>query len=202
MPKLIYLPKLILGQIIQIITGHTYLKRHQAVIDESERQRIIEANDFDNADDDGNAIIDAPDPSCGRCGKGEESPFHILTECDSLATLRKDIFGREDLVPKGSPPDLTDISIHKLISFFLEAKFDTLTMRPNLEEYYPTKSDKSGNIEELLKDKESATQVGTLHLSEYLYHITNRWRSNTGARSKKNGPNPASQVTHSEDGHD
>ena len=200
--ELIYLPKLILGQIIQIITGHTYLKRHQAVIDESERQRIIEANDFDNADDDGNAIIDAPDPSCSRCGKGEESPFHILTECDSLATLRKDIFGREDLVPKGSPPDLTDISIHKLISFFLEAKFDTLTMRPNLEEYYPTKSDKSGNIEELLKDKESATQVGTLHLSEYLYHITNRWRSNTGARSKKNGPNPASQVTHSEDGHD
>merc|ERR1712045_677453 len=65
--QLITLPRIIVGQLIQILTGHTYLKRHQAVIDESGRQRVMEAlrlNNEDTADNDGNAIIDAADPKC------------------------------------------------------------------------------------------------------------------------------------------
>ena len=116
--SIIALPKPIVGQLIQVITGHTYLKRHQAVIDESERQRCLEALDWDNADDDGNAIIDAPDPICSRCNVGEETPYHLLAECGPLATLRLSIFGKEELVPPGSIPDFSELPAYQLISFF------------------------------------------------------------------------------------
>ena len=135
--SLMKLTKPMLGQLIQIITGHTYLNRHQAIIDESERQRIIAANDYDNADEDGNAIIDAPDPLCSRCGKGEETPLHLLSECDQLATLRQSIFGRADLVGPREIPDFSDLALHKVISFFKEANFKSLSMRPYFDEYIP-----------------------------------------------------------------
>ena len=83
------LDKIICGQVVQLLTGHTYMKRHQAIIDDSERQRII-AVTGGNADSHGNAIIDAPDASCDLCHNGEETPLHLLSECDALATLRKD----------------------------------------------------------------------------------------------------------------
>ena len=70
-------------------------------------------------------------------------------------------------------------------------------MRPNLEEYYPANLTKQGSNKELLKEKEAATQVGNLQLSQYVYHISDRWRSNTGARPKQAEPNSSSQVVHS-----
>ena len=84
--SIINLPKPIVSHLVQLITGHTHLKRHQAIIDESDRQRIISAlqknETFPNADEDGNAIIDAPDPKCSRCNDGDETPlrFHYETE--------------------------------------------------------------------------------------------------------------------------
>ena len=148
------LPKPIVWQLIQILTGHTYLKRHQAVIDESERQRCLEALGWDNADDDGNAIIDAADPLCGRCHKGEETPLHLLTDCDQLGTLRLSIFGKENLVEPGAIPDFSDIPAFKLISFFREAKFDTLLMLPFREQYLPTKTSNEESNKELCAEKE------------------------------------------------
>ena len=165
------LTKPMLGQMIQILTGHTYLNRHHAVIDESERQRIIAANNFDNADDDGNAIIDAPDPRCSRCGEGDETPLHILTECGSLATLRKDIFGRDDLVGPQEVPDFSDLPLYKVISFFKDANFKTLTMRPFFDEYLPTDLSNQADNEELQTAKEVGTKDGNEYLSKYLYRI-------------------------------
>ena len=165
------LPKLLLGQMIQVLTGHTHLQRHQAIIDESERQRIIKANNYENADDDGNAIIDAPDPTCTRCGEGEETPLHLLSECDALATLRKDIFGREDLVEQGGIPDFTDLPLFKVISFFREANFKTLTMRPFFDEYLPTKNSEGVVDKELLEMKNAGTKEGDAFLSKYLYRM-------------------------------
>merc|ERR1712242_347577 len=102
--------------------------------DESERQIIITALEEDeiypNADNDGNAIIDAADPKCSRCKIGDETPLHLLTGCKPLATLRLQIFGRAELVGPGEVPDFSDIPAYKLIAFFREAKFDTLTMLP------------------------------------------------------------------------
>ena len=161
----------IVSQLVQIITGHTYLKRHQAIIDEAERQRIIEANGFDNADDDGNAIIDAPDPKCTRCNDGEETPLHILSECDSLATLRKDVFGREDLVPPGAIPDFSDLKVHQVISFFRDAKFESYTMRPFHQEYYPTHLPGNESNTDMIAEKEKATLEGNEYLAKYLYHV-------------------------------
>ena len=175
--ELIALPKIVLSQMIQILTGHTYLKRHQAIIDDSDRQRVIEAlrttdeDEYPNADKDGNAIIDAADPICSRCKEGDETPLHLLSECEALGTLRKDIFGREDLVGPGEVPDFTNLKIHQLISFFREAKFDTLTMHPFLAQYLPT--DRAGNVdnEDMRLEKEEGFVRGRVWTSKYLFHI-------------------------------
>ena len=155
---------------VQILTGHTHLKRHQAIIDESDRQRIIAATGG-NADSDGNAIIDAPDASCDLCQQGEETPLHLLSECDALATLRKDIFGREDLVVRGSVPDFSDIPLYKLVSFFKDAKLHNYRMRPNLEEYFPTNLSTDGSNQSREERRLAAQQDGNKKLARYLYHM-------------------------------
>ena len=145
--------------------------RHQAVIDESERQRIIAANDFDNADDNGDAIIDAPDSKCDRCKKGEETPFHILAECDALANLRRETFGREDLVAPGEIPDFSDLPLHQVVSFLRDAKFETLVMRPFLQEYYPAKLNEDGSNQGLVDARKNTWKRGNEYLAKYLYHM-------------------------------
>merc|ERR1712242_340060 len=175
--SLIHLPKPIVGQLVQILTGHTYLKRHQAVIDESERQRtidalkLIEGNEYPDADSDGNAIIDAADPTCGRCHRGEETPLHLLSECSSLATLRLQIFGRHDLVGPGEKPDFSDLPPYKLIAFFREAKFDTPTMQPFRDQYLPTNTGNEESNQELKALKEKGNLEGKEWTSKYLFHI-------------------------------
>ena len=209
---IIQLTKPMVSNLVMLITGHTHLKRHQAIIDESERQRIIEANGFDNADDDGNAIIDAPDPSCSRCKKGDETPLHLLSECDSLATLRKDIFGREDLVPKGEIPDFSDLPLYKIVSFFLEAGFPELSMRPYRQEHLPTDLPGLADNQELKDSKAEATKEGNKYLAKYLYHIpidsakrtptdsqTEDQPSSAGSSSSSSSQQPASLGPHSED---
>ena len=168
---IINLPRIVVGQLIQILTGHTYLKRHQAIIDESERQRTLEALFWDNADEDGNAIIDAADPICGRCHKGEETPLHLLSECDRLAELRVAIFGRDDLVGPGEIPDFSEFKVYQIVSFFKEAKFETLTMHPFLAQYLPT--DLAGNKEDLCMkaEREEGFKTGEKWTSKYLFHI-------------------------------
>merc|ERR1712115_146918 len=169
--QIINLPRIIVGQLIQILTGHTFLKRHQAVIDESERQRIIAANNFDNADEDGMAIIDAPDPTCDRCHKGEETPLHLLSECEALGDLRRSIFGREKLVGPGEIPDFSDLRVYQIVAFFREAKFDTLTMHPFLAQYLPT--DKPGNEDnqEMIEERQKGFERGKAWTSKYLFHL-------------------------------
>ena len=159
------------GQLIQFLTGHTFLNRHQAIIDESERQRIIAANDYDNADDDGYAIIDAPDPKCSRCKNGDETPLHILMECENLGPLRLQIFGKEQLVEPGAIPDFSGISAHQIISFMRDAKFETLTMRPFLQEYYPAVLNKDGSNKSLVEARKEYTLKGNEYLAKYLYRI-------------------------------
>merc|ERR1712115_763483 len=81
--------------------------------------------------------------SCSRCKNGEETPLHLLSECEPLGDLRRKIFGRADLVGPGEIPDFSEFKAYQLISFFREAKFDTLTMHPFLAQYLPT--EKPGN---------------------------------------------------------
>ena len=160
-----------IGQLVQILTGHTHLKRHQAVIDEAERQRHLEALNWDNADDNGNAIIDAPDPPGDRCKVGEEPPLHRVAECKRLATLRLQIFGREDLVAPGAVPDFSDLPVYKLVSFFKEAKFETLSMLPFRAQYLPTNTSNEDSNRSLRDRKSDGDKKGKAWISRYLFHI-------------------------------
>ena len=53
----------------QIITGHANLKRHRYVMGIEE------------------------DPTCEKCGEGEETPEHLLTDCPFFAKLRWEVLG-------------------------------------------------------------------------------------------------------------
>ena len=106
-----------------------------------------------------------------RCNNCEETPLHLLTECDDLATTRLQIFGREKLVDPGEIPDFSDLPVFKIVAFFREAKFDTLPMHPFLDQYLPT--DKSSNAEDRgMVDAKKASHVeGNKWMSKYLFRI-------------------------------
>ena len=79
-PKFSYsimrLPRVACGQLVQFLTGHNFLKRHQAIIDKTE------------------------DNKCTFCGRGKESSEHIMSYCDAFATLRQLTFND----PYPAPP--------------------------------------------------------------------------------------------------
>ena len=154
---------------VQLITGHTHLNRHQAIIDETERQQIIQK--LGNADDNGNAIIDAPDPKCRKCGLGDETPLHLLTECNAVSTARGHIFGWDDLVGPREIPDFSNLEVHKVVSFFKDIGMDSLTMRPFLQEYIPTHLSGVAKDQGLLDEKKAASKKGDGWLGRYLYRM-------------------------------
>ena len=117
-------------------------------------------------------VIDPADPTCERCkGKGDETPLHLLAECESLATLRLQIFGREDLVPPGAVPDFSDLPLYKIIAFFREAKFTTLSMLPFRDQYLPTNTINEDSNKSLRDRKAKADDKGKEWTSKYLFHI-------------------------------
>merc|ERR1712141_899376 len=126
--EILRLPRPICSQIIHFVTGHNFLRRHQALIDSSELLRweqhegLGEDLEFHEAME--------PIASCSLCGEKEESSPHIMTECPNLGTTRVRIFGREDIIP---PYD--EIPTYKLISYLREVKLKSLEMRPFVEEY-------------------------------------------------------------------
>ena len=82
--------------LVQLFTGHNYLKRHQAIIDQND------------------------DNECRLCMEDEESSFHILAECPALAAARLSNFGlhAQDSSPLWVPS--------QVISFLREANIDFL----------------------------------------------------------------------------
>ena len=88
-----------------------------------------------------------------------------------MGNLRLQIFGREDLVGPGEVPDFSQYKAHQIVSFFREAKFETLTMHPFLAQYLPT--DLSGNREDLdmRAEKDDGFTRGERWTSKYLFHI-------------------------------
>ena len=74
--------------------------------------------------------------------------------------LYKEPFGTEELVPPGAIPDFSKLPLHQIISFFRDAKFKTLTMRPFFEEYLPTDTSNPDSNQELLKEKEAGRKKG------------------------------------------
>ena len=109
------------------------------------------------------------------------SPLHILSECEALADLRNSIFGKEELVAPGEIPDFSNIPLYQVVSFMREAKFETLEMRPYLQEHYPAKLNKDRSNKGLVDARKSALERGNDYLTKYLYHI----QSDKEAQSKQ-----------------
>ena len=65
--------------IVQFITGHNFMNRQEAIA------KFGHAN-FDAA-------------KCRFCQKGEESTFHVLTECDAFAATRQCLWGETEVHP-------------------------------------------------------------------------------------------------------
>ena len=88
---------------VQILTGHNYMKRHQHIIDTA------------NGDD-------SEGPICNLCNAGEMTSFHILGECGPLNDLREKCFG----FPQISPENLYKLSKKALVQFLRGAPVDEL----------------------------------------------------------------------------
>ena len=95
----------------------------------------------------------------------------MLVECEALGDTRRSIFGKEELVAPGEIPDFSDLPLYQVISFLKEVNFESLTMRPYLEEYYPAKLNKDGSNKGLVDARKAFIPKGAEYLSKYMYHI-------------------------------
>jgi len=66
--KLIRQDRESLGRMVQFITGHAHLRRHEALIKSVTDERLIQ---------------------CRLCGLGQETPFHFVMECPEVLHTRK-----------------------------------------------------------------------------------------------------------------
>ena len=94
--EIINLDRFHISAMIRTITGHNYLKRHQALVD----------NTTDNL--------------CTFCQEAEETSIHVVAQCEPLWRHRQDAFGSAFL----SSPLLWNVS--QTISFLREASIDGL----------------------------------------------------------------------------
>ena len=172
--EILRLPRPMCSQVIHFVTGHNFLRRHQAIIDSAELQKLEQ---YEGLGEDAE-FHDAMEPiaTCSLCGKQEESSYHIMTECQRLVTTRIGIFGREKILP---PYDY--IPVYKLIAYLRETKLKSLEMRPFVEEYKATELpermpdwakindfDESSD-DELQADTRYAKECGDKLLHQYLY---------------------------------
>ena len=87
----------IAGVLVQLITGHNYLKRHEAIVNGTD------------------------DNECERCGEGEEeSSLHVIGECPAYGRIRRERFGSHCL----SPP--LSWSVKQVLGFLREASIELL----------------------------------------------------------------------------
>ena len=71
-------------------------------------------------------------------------------------------------------PDFTDLTVHQVVSFMREAKFETLAMKPFLQEYYPDKLNKDGSNQSLVEARKAHSLMGNAYLARYLYQIQSK----------------------------
>ena len=80
--EILHLPRPVCSQLIHFVTGHNFLRRHQAIVESAELRRLEKYEGL--GDDEEFHEVMEPIASCSLCGKGEESSYHIMTECPIL----------------------------------------------------------------------------------------------------------------------
>lgn len=68
--QVIDLDRKVFSKVVQLITGHNYMRRHSSLIG------------------------DYPEAECRLCEEEEETSFHVVAECPALARTRMSIFGK------------------------------------------------------------------------------------------------------------
>ena len=74
--KILKYDRITMGRIVQFVTGHTFMKRHENVI---EAARGV-----------------GTDPTCSICGDGEETPIHLIHDCGPLHFASIQTFGIQE----------------------------------------------------------------------------------------------------------
>ena len=98
--------RLLCSQLTQFVTGHCFLNRQQALIDNSDCAHLI-AGLPEGERVEGELIIPVSSALCRRCGKAEEKPEHLMSDCEDLAALRLRIIAH----PFPRPP-YTDFKVY------------------------------------------------------------------------------------------
>ena len=106
--EILHLPRPICSQVIHFVTGHNFLRRHEALFESEELSRLEQKAGLGDDEEFHEAM--EPIATCSLCGKDEES-FHIMTECPILTTARIGVFGKAEVLP---PYD--NIPVYKLVS--------------------------------------------------------------------------------------
>ena len=88
--------------LVQLETGHNYMKRHEHIIAK-------------------NNGIRGTDPICSLCGEGEESSAHILAECTALKYNRLKYFNC-----MWFQPPYVNLDMKSVINFLREANMEAL----------------------------------------------------------------------------
>lgn len=81
--------------VIQFVTGHNFMLRHQALVKQ------------------GKSYYRKKNAKCTYCEKGEESTYHMLSECEKHAMTRFMIWGQPELKP---PYKITFREIHEFLT--------------------------------------------------------------------------------------
>ncbi len=111
---------------MQFITGHARMNRHQHLIDSANASNA----DASNADDN----VAVTSPSCRLCNRGEETPFHLVLECEELKVDSYRCFGNQD--PNHSRRDYKfRWKAHKLIAFLSNPTLNPLMGLGDPEEH-------------------------------------------------------------------
>jgi len=172
--EILRLPRLLCSQVIHFVTGHNFLRRHQALIESEELRRIEQKTGLNNDPEFHEAM--EPIAACSLCDEKEESSFHIMTECQKLNEIRLGVFGTDKVVP---PYD--NIPVYKLISYLRDVKLKSLEMRPFAEEYsareiqehLPDWAEAQGAIDEGAEDSQADAEFARVYgdklLHQYLY---------------------------------
>merc|ERR1712110_1319858 len=113
---LLRLPRATFAHMVAFLTGHNFLKRHEGIILEAYARQCGE--EF------------VADKSCdfGRAG-GDQSTYHLMTECDKFALLRLEFFGTD----RPQLPFMMGMS--KVIDFLKAAKIRTLEIYETQQQY-------------------------------------------------------------------
>ncbi|MEO0337460.1 MAG: ribonuclease H family protein, partial [Pseudomonadota bacterium] len=91
-----------LSWLVQLITGHNFMKRHEALVNGT------------------------TDNECRLCLEDEETSFHCIAECPALARPRQEIFG----TPFQTTP--LQWSVTQVVSFVRETSIDSLLDPANI----------------------------------------------------------------------